>query len=238
MTTMVVASFEGGRVNQKRRTHQAIVEAARTLLNQGKAPTVEEAADAALVSRATAYRYFPNQDALLLQAAAPVMASAHEALAPVSGSTDAVERIRFVAERMQREVIDHEAQVRAVARLSLERWLGGEDGRDEAVVIRPGNRIGWIAEALAPLRGRIPRRDMRRLELALATVLGTEALIALRDVCRAGYDEAVEVSIWAAAALVQGTVLANDRPQAPAGTEDSKRSRKSTVKGVAAPSPA
>src|ERR1700674_5109861 len=134
MTTMVVASFEGGRVNQKRRTHQAIVEAARTLLKQGNAPTVEEAADAALVSRATAYRYFPNQDALLLEAAAPAMAPAHEALVAISHSTDAVERIRFVAERMQREVIDHETQVRAVARLSLERWLTGKDGREEAVV--------------------------------------------------------------------------------------------------------
>lgn len=214
---MAVANFERGRVNQKRRTHQAIVGAARALLEQGKAPTVEEAADAALVSRATAYRYFPNQDALLLQAAAPVMAPAGEALAPVSDSTDAVERIRFVAQHMQREVIDHEVQVRAVARLSLERWLEGEDSRDEAVAIRPGNRIGWIADALAPLRGRIPRRDLRRLELALATVLGTEALIVLRDICRVGYDEAVEVSIWAAAALVQGAVGANDPPQTPAG---------------------
>jgi AcrR family transcriptional regulator len=235
MTTMVVASFESGRVNQKRRTHQAIVEAARTLLKQGIAPTVGEAADAALVSRATAYRYFPNRDALLLEAAAPAMAPAQEALAPISHSTDAVERIRFVAEHMQREVIDHETQVRAVARLSLERWLASKDGRDEAVVIRPGNRIGWIAEALAPLRGRIPRRDLRRLELALATVLGTEALIALRDVCRVGYDEAVEVSIWAAATLVQAAVRANDQPPAQKGTEDRKRSRKPTGKGLPSP---
>ena len=58
-----------GRVNQKRRTRAAILAAAVELLKRGKSPTVAEVADAALVSRATAYRYFPTQEYLLFEAA-------------------------------------------------------------------------------------------------------------------------------------------------------------------------
>ena len=53
------------RVNQKARTRQAIVRAAGALLRDGRKPSLEEIAEAAQVSRATAYRYFPGLDALL-----------------------------------------------------------------------------------------------------------------------------------------------------------------------------
>ena len=64
----------GGRVDQKRRTRAALVAAAREIVARGVTPTVAEAADVASVSRAAAYRYFPNQ-ALLLVAAHPETAA-------------------------------------------------------------------------------------------------------------------------------------------------------------------
>ena len=57
-----------GRTAQKMRTRKALVDAARTLIANGVTPTVEEAADAASISRTTAYRYFPNQRDLLVAA--------------------------------------------------------------------------------------------------------------------------------------------------------------------------
>jgi AcrR family transcriptional regulator len=45
-----------GRVNQKRRTHAAIVRAAAELIRTGREVTMPEIAKAALVSEATAYR--------------------------------------------------------------------------------------------------------------------------------------------------------------------------------------
>ena len=53
------------RANQKERTRAAIVEAATEIVRSGTTPTVQAAAEAAKVSRATAYRYFPTQDSLL-----------------------------------------------------------------------------------------------------------------------------------------------------------------------------
>jgi AcrR family transcriptional regulator len=64
---MTEAWQQAGRVNQKRRTRAAIVAAAVELVEQGQSPTVAEVADAALVSRATAYRYFPTQEYLLFE---------------------------------------------------------------------------------------------------------------------------------------------------------------------------
>ena len=59
-----------GRTNQKRRTRDALVAAARSIVAEGRTPTVEEVAESASISRTTAYRYFPNQRALLAAASA------------------------------------------------------------------------------------------------------------------------------------------------------------------------
>src|SRR6266542_4574021 len=53
------------RSNQRNRTRQAILQAATALVQRGKVPSVAEVAEAAAVSRTTAYRYFPTQTALI-----------------------------------------------------------------------------------------------------------------------------------------------------------------------------
>src|SRR5581483_8043837 len=67
------------RVDQKLRTRAALLRAASELVAQGKSPSVAEVAESAQVSTATAYRYFPTQQALLvelpLDEAAPTVAS-------------------------------------------------------------------------------------------------------------------------------------------------------------------
>src|SRR6187397_132137 len=68
MVVMSTPYEQGGYVNLKRRTRQAVVAAARDIVADGRTPSVEEAAVAAGVSRTTAYRYFPNQAALLVAA--------------------------------------------------------------------------------------------------------------------------------------------------------------------------
>lgn len=58
-----------GRPNQKQRTRKDLLDAAARLMKQGRKAGLEEIAEEALVSRATAYRYFPSVEALLLEAA-------------------------------------------------------------------------------------------------------------------------------------------------------------------------
>ena len=76
---------ETGRINQKRRTHDAIVRAAAELIGTGRDVTMPEIARAALVSEATAYRYFPDLPSLLQEAVAGQLTTPAEALASVAG---------------------------------------------------------------------------------------------------------------------------------------------------------
>ena len=66
---MAVESM-AGRANQKLRTRNAIVAAAAELSRTGREVTIPEVARAALVSEATAYRYFPDLAGLLREAIA------------------------------------------------------------------------------------------------------------------------------------------------------------------------
>ena len=56
------------RANQRYRTRKDLIAAAERLMKNGHKPSLEEVAAAARVSRATAYRYFPNVEALLIEA--------------------------------------------------------------------------------------------------------------------------------------------------------------------------
>jgi AcrR family transcriptional regulator len=55
------------RDRQTRRTKRALLAAADEIFAEGRVPTVADVAERADVARATAYRYFPTQEALLLE---------------------------------------------------------------------------------------------------------------------------------------------------------------------------
>src|SRR3954466_13689538 len=81
-----------GRVNQKTRTRTAIVRAAAELSSTGREVTMPEVAKAALVSEATAYRYFPDLASLLREAIADQIPSPEEALAGGADPLDPAQR--------------------------------------------------------------------------------------------------------------------------------------------------
>ncbi|MEA2375632.1 MAG: hypothetical protein QOD53_2095, partial [Thermoleophilaceae bacterium] len=148
MMSMTV-SYEGtGRINQKARTREALIASARELLAGGVTPTVEQAAAAAEVSRATAYRYFPNQR--LLHAATYPTIEARSLLGP-DAPDDATGRLDAVVEELIRFMLDHEPALRTALRLSLDEGAGAHD----APLLRRGRAIGWLADALAPLAGQL-----------------------------------------------------------------------------------
>ncbi len=184
----------GGRTRQKARTRAALVEAARKLLAAGVSPTVEEAADAAAVSRTTAYRYFPNQRALLVATMPEIAASS---LLPDPAPEDPGARFDAVVSALTERVAEHEPELRAQLRLSLE----PEGAEEAALPFRAGRAIGWLEEALAPLRHRLADEEVRRLALATRCVAGIEALVWLTDVAGLSRDEALEVMRWSARAI-------------------------------------
>lgn len=195
MSTKVPYS-ETGRRRQKARTRDALIEAARALVKEGATPTVEEAARAASISRATAYRYFPNRQALLV-AAHPEVEEA--SLLGPDPPVDPEERLDRVIERLATIFLDSETSYRTMLRLSLE-----EDPETRGdLSLRKGRRYLWIEEALEPLRDRIPRSRWELLVHGISVAIGIEALVTLVDLAGLPRARAVEVMRWSARALLR-----------------------------------
>ncbi len=189
-----------GRTRQKQRTRSALVVAARDLVARGHTPTVDEAATIASVSRTTAYRYFPNQRALLVAAHPEIEA---RSLLPETAPSDVVARLDAVVMAFLHLIVDTEAQQRTMLRLSLD---PDPDHRGE-LPLRKGRAIGWIGEALSPLRGVMSAHDMRRLIFAIRSAAGIEALVWLTDIAGLSRKEAVQLMRWSAGALLRSAMV-------------------------------
>jgi len=193
-------SYElSGRTRQKQRTRGALVAAARELVTRGQTPTVDAAATIASISRTTAYRYFPNQRALLVAAHPEIEASS---LLPEAAPSDVAARLDAVVMAFLHLIVDTEAQQRTMLRLSLD----PDPGNRSELPLRKGRAIGWIGEALSPLRGVMSERDLRRLIFAIRSAAGIEALVWLTDIAGLSRKDAVQLMRWSAGALLRSAL--------------------------------
>ena len=196
--SMSIPYEETGRRNQKARTREALVEAARTLIRNGVGATVEGAAAAASISRATAYRYFPNRDALLLAAHPEVETTS---LLGADPPEEVEERLEVLTTEMVRIFLESEESYRTMLRLSLEAAT-----EDRELTLRKGRRYLWIRDALDPARTRLTPERFERLVHAIAATIGIEALVAHTDLGGLTADDAVDVMRWSARALLRSAL--------------------------------
>lgn len=172
-----------GRTRQKLRTRNELIAAARGLVARGgSAPTVEQAATAASISRTTAYRYFPNQKALLLAAHPETETTS---LLPPEAGDDPEDRLLTAVEAFTRLVIETEQQQRTMLRLSLEPDTGPGE-----LPLRKGRAIGWFEDALDPLRPQLTDPGVHRLAVAIRSAVGIESLVWLTDIAGLTREEA------------------------------------------------
>ena len=201
MTTMSTDYVESGRTRQKQRTRDQLIAAARELMKAGDTPRVEEVAEAAGISRPTAYRYFASR-AELLAAAFPETGAASVLPDPPPDALD--ERVAAVAGFVIDLVQENEPQQRAMLRLSL-----GEVPHE--LPLRQGRVIPWFLEALAPIADSMGDESVRRLALALRAACGIETRVWFSDVAGLAPAEVSALQQWMVDALLTQALEAPPR---------------------------
>jgi AcrR family transcriptional regulator len=195
-----VSDEETGRPNQRRRTRKDLLVAASKLMKQGRKPSLEEVAEAALVSRATAYRYFPRVEPLLLEAALDVAVPQPDTLFADDTSDDPVARVERVDQALHDLLLANEPQMRMMLMYSLERKVNGEAGTDTPA--RQNRRTPLLEAALAPARAQFKPASLDLLIKALAVIVGTDALVVFKDVLQLNDAETRKVKRWIIRALI------------------------------------
>lgn len=201
---------EKGRWQQRRRTRKDLLLAASRLMKQGNKPSLEEVADEAQVSRATAYRYFPNVDALLAEASVDIAVPQAADIFNGDKTDDPVGRLDLVEAALHETIIENEVPLRLMLANSLEQRAKGTSD----MPVRQDRRTPLIEAALAPSRAHFTPANFEKLTASLALIVGTEAMVVFRDVLQVDDGEAQKIKRWAIRALVDAakkTPLARPR---------------------------
>jgi AcrR family transcriptional regulator len=220
-----------GRIAQKRRTRNDLLRAARAMRDAGRVPTVADAATAAGISRATAYRYFPTQESLLAEASTgPLIDIVVDVVDDASRIDDVVERVDAIFAALAPLMLKHEAELRSVLKVSLERSLQGDSERE-----LPLRSARWVLawdDVLAPLRSRVSTERYATMVRSLSALLGVEAILVLRDACDLDSARAVDAIRRAARAMVRGFLLElEESGEREARSANGSRTRLSALKG-------
>jgi AcrR family transcriptional regulator len=199
---------DAGRPNQRTRTRKDLLQAASRLMKQGRRPTLEEVAEEALVSRATAYRYFPSLDALLIEAPLEGAVPDPNNLFQDASSDDPIERLERVDAALADMISANESSLRLMLASSLQRSVNGERRSD--VPARQNRRTALVEAALAPARSQFTPAGLKALTKSLALIIGTESMVVLKDVLQLDEDGARKVRRWAIRALVDAARKSSD----------------------------
>ena len=189
------------RANQLRRTRKDLLEAAARLTRQGRNPRLDEVAAEAMVSLATAYRHFPDVSTVLVEASLDIDTPQADVLFRSGLPDDPVSRLERVDRAIHDMILGNERALRLTLIHSLERSL--QQAGEAGLPARQNRRSPLIEAALEPARQQFKPVALKTLTKALALVIGTEAMLVLKDVLQLDDADARRVKRWAIRALVE-----------------------------------
>ncbi|WP_171212002.1 TetR/AcrR family transcriptional regulator [Ruegeria sp. HKCCA5426] len=165
------------RTNQKNRTREALLSAARALMSEGTEVTLAKVAEHAQISRATVYRYFSDPGVLALDATLDMEVRPTSDL--LEGISDVRRRVHAVARYYLEFSRTHEAYFRQFLSESFKASL-----QDGTVKMRGARRVAAFAEALTPVRSALGPSKFEDLANRLSMTTGMEQFIILEDILR------------------------------------------------------
>ncbi|MFI8417255.1 TetR/AcrR family transcriptional regulator [Serratia sp. NPDC078593] len=166
------------------------------LYDGGVFPSITELALHAQVSRATAYRYFPTQSALITAVVA-------ESLGPIlqwePRDDDALLRIQQLLAFAYPQMEQHEGALRAALQLSLQQWANATPGEK---FVR-GNRKRLLKIAVEPLEDKLPPDSLQRVIHSFSLIYGSEVFLVLKDIWGLDIKGIQDVTQWMAKAIIR-----------------------------------
>ena len=183
------------RTNQKNRTRQALLAAAREIMSEGTEVTLAKVAEQAKTSRATVYRYFSDPGVLAFDATLDIK------VRPTSELLEGLEDIRLRVHAVARYYLDfsrdHETYFRRFLAESMRASLA-----EGTVKMRGARRLAAFREALDPVRTLMDPNDFEDLAKRLTMTSGMEQFIILEDILQVDQDEGNHLQSGLVAALL------------------------------------
>jgi len=167
-----------------------------------------EAAERALVSVATAYRYFPSAEELWLEAAVAGEEDAKITSELIAAAgLDPQARLEALIRSTGFQMLEDQVPYRRIAKGALDQWFRQQnDPEAEAVPVRQRRRNDQIKQVIAPLDERLPPDSLARIAHALGIVIGCESMISLVDAVGLDLTDAKMAMLDAARWLLNGAL--------------------------------
>lgn len=189
------------RANQKRRTRKDLLKAAARLMQSGVQPSLEDIAAEAMVSRATAYRYFPNAESLLVEAALDLQVPDTAAMLAGTENDSAEARAKIVHDFFHDQFVENEAGFRAMVAHTVRQRVAQKGGGQD-MPVRQNRRTPAHELALEPIADKLGPEKYRLLAEALSVLTGPEAMIVFADVLQQPEARGKQVKHWMIEALL------------------------------------
>lgn len=201
------------RSNQKLRTRTALLRAAAELVSEGVEPSIPDAAERALVSVATVYRYFSSAEDLWWEATEQAFASdaiiENASRQAADAGPDVQARLEALARTLGFRMLDDQVPYRRFVKNAIDHSLDPRRTPEDGPV-RQGRRIAMIDVVLAPLRDTLPAADIERIAHALGMVVGAEVVLSLIDALNLDVDVAKHTLLDANRWLLAGALAELD----------------------------
>jgi len=183
------------------RTRRLLIDTAMALFDGGAFPSVTEVAHAAQLSRATAYRYFPTQSALVSAIVTETLSPMRQWQPTEKESGDRMEElIAFAFPKM----LQHEGTLRAALHLSLTQWAQAQapDALPVKEKLVRGNRKQLLQKVVEPLEKELPPALLNKVIYSLSLIYGSEIFLVMKDIWGCNDSELTEVAQWMAKAVI------------------------------------
>lgn len=183
--------LDTGRVNQKAKTRTKILAAAKELMQEEKAITLEDVAKKANISRATIYRYYTKIDILITEASLDIHHKSPDELLDEVKEMGLEDRILHVQKHYTQLAQKHEVAFRRYLSAVLFESVTSKNK------LRGARRVKSLNNVLKPFKNDLDSDTYKKLITVSSILMGIDSLIVCKDICDLNNEETNASLEWA-----------------------------------------